>query len=98
MIDDNTDFSSISGMTEKPHYICYSDVEIETAINKHGKLEKKLRERLIRGTINNMVSAASSAPFNRFPERGELEAMARMLIRKYPCLNDEETGHVSNNL
>ena len=98
MIDDNTDFSSISGMTEKPQYTCYSDVEIETALNKQGKLEKKLRERLVCGTINNMVSAASSAPFNRFPEKEELEAMARMLIREYPCLNDEETGHVSNNL
>ena len=94
------DFSSISGMTEpaKPEYTCYSDVEIQIAIKEQGKLEKKLRERPVRAIINNMVSAASSAPFNRFPEKEELKDMARMLIRVYPCLNDEETGHVSNNL
>lgn len=77
-----------------PEYILYSDPAIRDAALQ-GNLNKSMRERLIRGTMNNMVSASSSPPFNRFPKSTEIEEMAKSLIIAYPCLRDDETGHVS---
>ena len=59
------------------------------------KLEKKMRERLVRGTTNNMVSVASAPPLNRFPTQTEIEEMSKSLVIAYPSLKDKETGHVS---
>ena len=78
-----------------PSYSFYSDPEIQAAI-REGKMDKKTRERLIRGTINNMISASSIPPFNRFPTPTEVEEMSKSLVITYTCLKDEETGHVSN--
>ncbi|XP_028416856.1 uncharacterized protein LOC114541067 [Dendronephthya gigantea] len=75
-----------------PTYTFYSDLHIQAAV-REGKMDKKIRERLIRGTINNMVSASSVPPFNRFPTSIEISEMAKSLIIAYPCLKDEETGH-----
>ena len=80
--------------TKAPQYVLYSDPAIQDAAS-NGELNKSMRERLIRGTINNMVSTSSSLPSSRFPKSTELEEMAKSLIVAYPCLRDAETDHVS---
>ena len=58
-------------------------------------MSKEIRNRLVRGTIHNMVTVASSSPFDRFPTHSELEEMSKSLVIRYTCLRDSETGHVS---
>lgn len=77
-----------------PEYSIYVDPEIRTAADS-GKMSSELKCRLVRATIHNMISAAASPPFSRYPLTAELEEMAKSLIMIYPCLKDPETGHVS---
>ena len=72
----------------------YSDPAVQTAASR-GSFSKLEKERLIRGTMSNMVSASSAPPFNRFPKSGEIEGMAKSLVVLYILLRDTETGHVS---
>lgn len=72
----------------------YSDPAIQNAASR-GSFSKLEKERLIRGTMSNMVSASSAPPFNRFPKSSEIEEMAKSLVVVYPFLRDAETGHVS---
>jgi hypothetical protein len=79
---------------KRPAYTIYSDADVHCS-SKNGAMSSDIRNRLVRGTIHNMVSAASSPPFNRFPTQSEIEEMSKSLIITYPCLKDGETGHVS---
>lgn len=71
----------------------YSDPAIVDAAHK-GHFKKPEYERLIRGTISNMISASTAPPFNRYPTSAELEQMSKSLIVRYPFLRDAETNHV----
>ena len=77
-----------------PEYTIYADEEIIMG-SKAGQMSDDARKRLVRGVIDNMVSAAAAAPFCRRPYRSELEEMAKSLVVTYPWLRDAETGHVS---
>jgi hypothetical protein len=79
---------------KRPAYTIYSDADVLCS-SKNGAMSSDIRNRLVRGTIHNMVSAASSPPFNRFPTQSEIEEMSKSLTITYPCLRDGETGHVS---
>lgn len=81
----------------KPAYTVYSDADVQIS-TKNGKMSSDIRNRLVRGTIHNMVTAASSPPFNRFPTASEIEEMSKSLVVTYPCLKDGETGHVSTHI
>ena len=75
-------------------YILYSDPANRVAAQQVN-LNKFMSERLIKGTMNNMVSASSSRPLNRFPKSAEVEEMAKSLVIAYLCLRDDNTGHAS---
>ena len=76
----------------KPVYSIYTDADVLSS-DKNGQMSKEIRNRLVRGTIHNMVTVASSSPFGRFPTHSELEEMSKSLVIRYPCLRDSETGH-----
>jgi hypothetical protein len=79
---------------EVPSYMIYSDPALVDAARK-GSFKKTEYERLIRGTISNMISASTVPPFNRYPTSAELEEMSKSLVILYPFLRDAETSHVS---
>ena len=72
----------------------YQDEAIVTA-SKSGNLPTELYHRLIRGTLHCINAISSAPPFDRYPTSGELEEMSKSLVAEYPCIKDEETGHVS---
>ena len=80
---------------KSPEYTIYRDADIVVAA-KSRSMPSELRHRLIRATISNMQAMAFSHPFNRKPTNAEVNEMAKSLTITYPCLNDPETGHVSN--
>lgn len=80
-----------------PEYVVYKDHDLDTAA-KAGKIAPDLRQRLVRATISNMMATAYAAPYNRLPTNQEINEMAKSLIITYPCLRDNDTGHVSIQL
>ncbi|XP_033121316.1 uncharacterized protein LOC117120386, partial [Anneissia japonica] len=77
---------------KSPEYTIYQDTDVDFAA-KSGTIPVELRHRIIRGTINNMVSVAYSPPWNRQPTNNEILEMAKSIIITYPPLKDPETKH-----
>ncbi|XP_071949134.1 uncharacterized protein [Antedon mediterranea] len=77
---------------KSPKYTVYQDKDVSNASNS-GQIPSELRHRIIRGTVNNMISIAHNSPWNRLPTNDEIMEMAKSVVITYPSLKDQETKH-----
>lgn len=82
-IADETDGCVV--VQKAPVFVIYTDSELSHSANGE-TLSDDLRNRLVPNTLSNMRTACQSMPTPREPTSTELEDMAKVLVRKFPCI------------
>ena len=79
-----------------PEFTIYHSPDIDLALTQSTEVSNDVINKLVRGTVSNMISVCQCLPIPRYPNKHELQQMAITLVSLYPVLKDKHPAGKEN--